>query len=258
MSLAGAVPVMNLGLLRRNQITTLMDLNDQVGRLSASGLFDAVALNGGLGRPQVVENPLPQPNSVGSQVPHLDWIWEREGLGKGKGGNNAFEMSRIPQLWNWLDYGHRQKAAGAGHLVASFDLAFTPHRDLAPAPGVVLGSIPNSALTQNNANHGTAVIGIIAALHDTRGIQGVTPLADQVLGIPWPQASPSWQWQQFADISLGQLASLLIHQPAPKVINVSLGIPYYSIGNPTNTTIVPGLTYADWMDDIGELWTGCF
>ncbi|MBI1175922.1 S8 family serine peptidase [bacterium] len=254
LTLAGTVPVMNLGVLRRDVVTTLADLNALAERLTASGLFSAVALNMGMSLPRTFENPLPQLNRVGRQRGFLNWTWEVMGLGKGFGGNNGFEMSRVPQMWNWLDYAYRQRARLGGHEVAVLEFAFNPHNDI--DTNVVLGATSNSSLDQSYYDHGIAVMGIIAAKRNSAGTDGVTPLPDVVRGIPFLVNNTSVH--SYAGTDLGQLASILIGENAPKVINISSGMPWYQIGDPTITTRVPGVTYAEWMDDLGALWAGCF
>ncbi|HVR34753.1 MAG TPA: S8/S53 family peptidase [Methylomirabilota bacterium] len=243
LSLAGTVPIMDLGVLRLDSIGTVDNLDALVDRLRDSGLFDAVSLNIGLNRPEIIEESTVQAHSAGTQRPPLKWTWEETAMGLGQGGNNAFEMSRIPQLWNWLDYGHRQKAALGSHDVVVLEFAFNPHRDL--ETNVVLVPAFNSALVQDDYDHGIAVLGVIAALNDTRGIQGVTPLPNRVRGIPF-RTSSSLSW---TSVDLQQMAALLSSQTPPKVINYSIGIDYTS--SPTDSEL-------RWADAAGEFWARSF
>lgn len=247
LSLAGAVPVMNLGLLRRDPITSLADLEALAQRLIASGLFKTVALNLGATLPREVEEGDGfQLNSVGPQVPSLNWTWEVSGLGRGSGGNNALELSRIPQLWNWLDYGHRQKEFLGGHDVAVLEFAFSPHLDL--GPNVVLGTATSRALTEREYDHGVAVTGVIAAMHNEGWIQGVTPFPDRVRGIPFPYGKDATQ--EYSSLFLQRMSMLLNSGgTVPKVFNFSVGIKW---------TSPPGFFERIWMDNLGDLWADCF
>jgi hypothetical protein len=105
---------MHLGVLRPEVITTLEDLNALADRLVATGLFNEVAFNLGESLPRTFDNPRPVQKRVGRQRDFINWTWEWFPMGTGFGGNNAFEMSRIPQLWNWMDYAYRQRELGAG------------------------------------------------------------------------------------------------------------------------------------------------
>lgn len=247
LSLAGAVPAMNLGLLRRHPITNLADLEALAQRLTVSGLFKTVSLNLGATLPREVEEDDGfQLNSVGPQVPSLNWTWEVSSLGRGSGGNNALELSRIPQLWNWLDYGHRQKEFLGGHDVAVLEFAFNPHLDL--GTNVVLGTPANRSLTEREYDHGVAVTGVIAAMHNEGWIQGVTPLPDRVRGIPFLQRDG--RINHYSSTDLQQMASLLNSRArAPKVFNVSSGMTW---------TSPPAFWERWWMDNLGELWADCF
>jgi hypothetical protein len=220
LSLAGAIPEMHLGVLRRNTLTTLEDLNDLADRLSATGLFDAVALNLGMSPPRTFETPQPQLNRVGRQREFLEWTWETPGLGMGNGGNNGLEMSRIPQLWNWLDHGYRQRDLLGNHDVAVIEFAFNPHLDL--NTNVFLGTTSLVGLDQGDFDHGIAVVGIVSAKRNSVGTEGVTPFPI-VRGIPfWPNYTSRHSYEV---IRLWQLRSLLRGANAPRVINFSSGMP---------------------------------
>ena len=251
--LAGAIPEMHLGVLRRNSITTLAELNDLADRLTATGLFDAVALNLGMSPPRILETPLPQLNRVGRQREFLEWTWETPGLGEGRGGNNGLEMSRIPQLWNWLDHGFRQRELMGNHEVAVIEFAFNPHRDL--HTNVFLGTSFSRHLEQGDFDHGIAVVGIVSAWRNRFGTEGVTPLPI-VRGIPFRANHTSRH--AYEVIRLWQLRDLLRGANPPRIINISSGMPWYSIGDPTTTERVSGVTYAEWMDELGALWAHAF
>lgn len=251
--LAGAIPEMHLGVLRRTVITTLEDLNDLADRLSATVLFKAVALNLGMSPPRTFETPQPQLNRVGRQREFLEWTWETPGLGMGLGGNNGFEMSRIPQLWNWLDYGYRQRELLGNHEVTVMEFAFNPHQDL--NTNVFLGTSWASNLEQDDYDHGIAVAGIVSAKRNSGGTEGVTPLPI-VRGKPF---RPNYTSRHsYEVIRLWELRDLLRGANPPRVINISSGMPWYEIGDPTTTERVSGVTYAEWMDDLGALWAYAF
>jgi hypothetical protein len=254
LSLAGTVPLMHLGVLRPEVITTLEDLNALADRLVATGLFNEVAFNLGESLPRTFDNPRPVQNRVGRQRDFINWTWEWFPLGTGFGGNNAFEMSRIPQLWNWMDYAYRQRELAGGHEVAVLEFAFNPHLDL--HTNVVLGSISNPGLTQDDYNHGIAVVGIIAAKRNSIGTEGVTPLPEKVRGIQFLQNNTSTN--SFASVRLSQLSALLSGPNPPRVINISSGVPWYKIGDPNTTTNEFGTLYAEWMDRLGTLYALSF
>lgn len=255
LSISGAEPLMDLVLLRSQNVMTLGALTDLVARLTASGLFAAVSVNMGMSTPTLAEEPGLRKLSARAQSATLDWEWEVAGMGYGTGGNNPFEMSRIPQMWNWLDYGHRQKALHGGHDIAVLEKAFSPHNDL--EPNVTLGSPPsNPSPSPVSFQHGLMVIGVIAAKHDPYGIQGVTPLPDRVIGIPF--LDNETDAHSFASVDLGHIASILSGPRPPKVINVSLGMPWHTIGDPETTIRDTGEIYAEWMKGFGELWAGAF
>lgn len=254
LSLAGTVPLMHLGVLRSDVVTTMENLSSLSVRLLATDLFNEVAFNIGETLPRTFENPQPVLNRVGRQRDFLNWTWEWSPLGTGFGGNNAFEMSRIPQLWNWMDYAYRQRELAGGHEVAVLEFAFNPHQDL--HPNVVPGSTSNPGLTQKQFYHGIAVTGVIAAKRNSVGTDGVTPLPDKVRGIPFLQNNTSTN--SFASVRLGQLASILSSPNPPKVINISSGVLWKEIGDPTMTNHVSGITYAEWMDDLGALYASAF
>lgn len=254
LALAGAVPEMQLGLLRRNSVTTLEDLNAQADRLASSGLFDAVALNMGMTSPRTIAGSGVGLHRVGQQSTGVDWTWEVMNLGEGLGGNNGFEMSRIPQLWNWMDYGYRQRKELGGHEVAVLEFAFNPHHDL--HTNVTLGATSDSGLDSGDYDHGIAVTGIIAARPNNGGTEGVTPLPDRVRGIPFLQNSTTND--SYASVDLWQMRNLLRGPTAPRVFNISSGVPWYRIGDPTTTTRIPGVLYAEWLDELGTLWATSF
>ena len=251
--LAGAIPEMHLGVLRRNSITTLVDMNDLVDRLAASGLFDAVSLNLGMSPPRPIDSPQPQLNRVGRQREFLEWTWETPGLGKGLGGNNGLEMSRIPQLWNWLDHGYRQRELLGNHKLTALEFAFNPHQDL--NTNVVLGTSWADNLDQGDFDHGIAVVGIVSAKRNSIGTEGVTPFPI-VQGKPFRPNFTSRH--SYEVIRLWELRDLLRGTNPPRVITISSGMPWYEIGDPTTTERVPGVTYAEWMDEVGAVWAYAF
>lgn len=149
LSIAGAIPIMNVALLRRDNVTDLDDLANQLVVLENSGLFSKVAPNFGMCLSPVITGPaesIPQTQSAGGSFAPR-WTWEADGIGMGSGGNNAFELSRIPQLWNWLDYGYRQKEAFGGHDIVVLEFGFYDHRDR--GDNVTLGSTINTVSDGN-------------------------------------------------------------------------------------------------------------
>lgn len=271
LTLAGAIPRMRLALLRREFVegSALDDVSALLQRLSASGLFTAVAPSLG-SRPAVPDGGDPgkpdvEPDVamlVGAQAPAHDWEWDPAGLGQGFGGNNAFELSRVPQLWNWLDYGHRLTAfPGGGHKVAVMDFGFLNHNEF--GSNVALRSSPGHTPGTSELNHGTAVLGVIAARSDNLGIQGVTPFPSQVVGITFPRNSASGTTASAVAYSQTQLTlidSLLSEPVPPKVINISAGFDWSTLGDPT-VTVRPdgtGNLWSDWVDDLGEVWACSF
>ena len=257
LTISGAEPLMDLVLLRSQNIMTLEALNALVERLRATGLFTAVSVNMAMSHPILAQEPGLRQLSARAQSTDLDWEWEVTGMGLGKGGNSPFEMSRVPQMWNWLDYGHRQKAVHGGHDVAVIEFAFSPHNDLDLENKVTLGTPSNLSISPIQYDHGLMVVGVIAARHDAQGIQGVTPLPDQVIGIPFLDNDET-DAHSYASVDLGQLASLLSGPRPPKVINISLGMPWHTIGDPETEIRDTGEIYAEWMKGMGELWAGAF
>ena len=251
LSIAGAVPLMNLALLRRAGLTDLDDLISLADRLESSGLFSAVALNFGMSLPEEYAESAIQGHRAGGEFG--TWTWEADGLGVGSGGNNAFELSRVPQLWNWLDFGHRQNVNLGGHDVAVLEMDFYDHRDL--GDNVILGSSQSSAVRDKHYNHGLAVVGVIGAERDNGyGIEGVTPLPNQVRGIPFLVNTTATN--AYASTDLWQMESLLMSANAPKVFNNSYGLTWTR--SPTNITFQSGITAAQLVDGLGSLWADSF
>jgi hypothetical protein len=251
LSIAGAVPSMNLALLRRVSLNDLNDLISLADRLESSGLFSTIALNFGMSLPEEYEVPAIQGHRAGGEFG--TWTWEADGLGVGSGGNNAFELSRVPQLWNWLDFGHRQKATFGGHDVAVLEMDFFDHRDL--GDNVILGFSQSNAILDRHYNHGVAVVGIIGAERDNSfGIEGVTPLPNQVRGIPFHVNTTSTN--AYASTDLWQMESLLVSANPPKVFNNSYGLTWRR--SPTNITFQSGITAAQLVDGLGSLWADSF
>jgi hypothetical protein len=254
LSIAGAIPIMNVALLRRDNVTDLDDLADQLVTLENSGLFSEVAPNVGMSLSPIFAEPaesIPQTQSAGGSFAPW-WTWEADGLGMGSGGNNAFELSRIPQLWNWLDYGYRQKEIFGGHDIVVLEFGFYDHRDR--GDNVTLGSATNN-ISDGSRDHGAAVVGIIAADHyNGYAIQGVTPLPNRVRGVPfWVHRAAT---NSYASTDLWQISSILTNSAPPKVISISSGFTWTR--DPNSTTNSSGATKADWVDSLGALWADAF
>jgi hypothetical protein len=252
LSLAGAVPIMNLVCLRRNDVTDLEGLATQITQLESTGLFVAVAANLGVRLSEDSDQPALQEHRAGESF--ATWTWDADGIGVGSGGNNAFELSRIPQLWNWLEYAHRQRARLGSHDVAVLEYDFHGgHRDLSNS--VVLGASLSDEFTDEIRSHGMAVLGVIAAERDNGyGIQGVTPLPRRVRAIPYLVNTNGVN--SYAGTDLGQMASLLTGSNAPRVINDSSGFSWKK--DPTQIPMTSGETAAEFVDGLGWLWAHCF
>jgi hypothetical protein len=160
-------------------------------------------------------------------------------------------MSRIPQLWNWLDYGHRQVAQNGRHAVSIMEFDFyTGHEDV---PSNVVSSGP----AQGIGRHGVAVLGVAAANGtNTIGLQGVTPFADPIRAITWQTNSTGGS--ALKGPRLGDIAAQICGSPSSRIINVSSGIKHQSDPFTNTVSSSSSTTWATWMDDAGDLWASAF
>lgn len=179
----------------------LLTIRDQ---LAASDWVSAVARDALLGTEL-------EPRS--DQGPATDWTWG----GAAGGANWGLEAIRAPQLWNLN--GALAKAARRTE-VAILDVGFKhTHPDLTYL----------NAYSGREREHGTHVAGIVAALHNGAGVDGLNPFADlRVLhasgggGDPADTLAFTTSSGTAMIVGMGQI---LDGYPAVEVVNVSLGYP---------------------------------
>jgi subtilisin family serine protease len=250
--IAGTIPVMKVVTLRGTPVADAVALDERIETLKATGLFAAVAVNLGLSPPRPVEEPAVSLHWIGPEPGALNWTWDAPPLGTGTGGNNALELSRIPQLWNWLDYGRRQVQQRGAHPISIMEFNFrTPHED---EPSNLVRS---GGTGSGSGRHGIAVLGVAAANgQNDLGLQGVTSLADPVRAVSW--VTNTTGVNSYAGPDLGQMAAQICRASASWVINESAGMSYRA--NPATNRISSGSTrtYGQWMDGLGELWANAF
>lgn len=240
--IAGVLNDMNLLLLCDQSIDSRSALRARINQLKSTGLFSSLAPNIGMDIPTDPTPATPTLSSVGSPGAQPSWTWDVTPLGQGTGGNNAFELSRIPQLWNWLDYGHRQNELFGGHRLTVVEFAFyTGHEDLPEAVQLLSGN----DVSIRKRRHGTAVTGVVAAERNNDfGVEGVTPLLGSLEGIGKNFVTG---WSFSLTSSDLELLSELLTRPAadrPRVINMSYGFTY---------TNAPTAEDIEWVDDLGEV-----
>jgi len=154
-----------------------------------------------------VQERLVDPLAVPAADPTLpSWSWDLEP----NGGNWGLEISRVPQLWN-LNAAVR-KAGNTTLVTGVLDGGFTAHNDV---------GFLNSPPVGSESGHGTTVAGIIAARHDSTGVDGVNPFAHLRGAI--------------TQTAVWDLYAFLIAHPEMDVINISMGAEWD--GNDLNTDI---------------------
>jgi hypothetical protein len=251
-SVVGSMPDCDLVKLRMSSLS-LAELLQSRETLSGNALIAAVSANVAGRDERLAGVDSTDPVSNDSR-----WSWEL-GSVSGEDGNYPWELSRVPQMWNLMDFARRQKSRGVKLDIAAIDARFyILHEDM-PNGFKLEASHPNTRIT----THGSAVIGIMAADHtNNRGVAGVYPLADQVIGSVYEEGLgitvQSADWFVFYDRLLDNIIGLLDKYPNLRVINISLGMPYY-FGNrdPETDGPVEALDLITWgaiIDGFGDVW----
>lgn len=253
-AISGVIPGMGVVEFELLSPVDLTELLNKMATLESSGLFSAVAPNISIGLfddpPQVSQLTL---NNTAPPSDQFDWTWDVLEIGNGNGWNNAFELSRVPQAWNWLDYGWRQKGSHGGNHVTVLEFGFYGHSDLPTSASLIAGTNSRDEVRR----HGNAVVGVIAARRDnTTGIQGVTPHAASIKGhgIIYSQNATNGPGAFESDV-LKQFESLLKNGQTPAVYNYSVGKTWTN-GNPVSLFVSTntGQTWAQLMDMSGGVF----
>jgi subtilisin family serine protease len=166
---------------------------------------------------------VPEPGSLEK------WRFERDDQAQpAEDGNWGLERVRVPQTWNLT--AAAELASGTDgrdrRNVAVMEFGFVPHADLS-FDGVTyrfLNSLSESAEErQKDHDHALHVLGTIAAIYgrgsngmvNSDGVDGVNPLARAQAAVRSENASDSWAIQ-----------FILEAQELPRVVNISMGIPW--------------------------------